>query len=430
MTTELEPVLKHWLQSEDTPENFYELFGLELLDPNLERIQALVDFAGEFFYHYQNNHKDKTVRARALILGRLVAEARRLLRSPTKLKGFEHQLVFRLWEQTWNQFLEQFSRSRLDEVTGLCQGEIEFTGLIPEQETLHDAPETVYTQLPQPQLRNAPFDADDARSGQMAWATHLGFPRIWTNSVGMKMVAIPPGSFEMGSPRDEFEREDDEGPVHVSLSQPFFLGQYVVTQQQWHEIMGTSPWENHSNVRNGAAYPAVNIDWFGATVFCQKLLMRDQAQGLDHKGWKYTLPTEAQWEFACRAGTQSAYSFGDDANVIDEFAWFYENAYEAGKAYAHPVGQKRPNAFSLYDMHGNIWEWCKDWYDKNLLSGTDPEATEKSTARVYRGGSWQHSARSSRSAYRGGFSPDLQEPFLGFRVAAVSFDDYTPRGEK
>ena len=131
------------------------------------------------------------------------------------------------------------------------------------------------------------------------------------------------------------------------------------------------------------------------------------------------LPTEAQWEYACRAGTQTAYSFGDDAKQLGEYAWFFNNARNAGQAYAHQVAEKKPNPWGLHDMHGNVWEWCRDWRQLKAPGGTDPEGTQESEKRVRRGGSWFDSFVNCRSANRHGYEPGIRYFHLGFRVAAV-----------
>ena len=139
------------------------------------------------------------------------------------------------------------------------------------------------------------------------------------------------------------------------------------------------------------------------------------------RNWEYRLPTEAQWEYACRAGTTTKYSFGDDASKLGDYAWFVDNAKNTDEAYAREVGQKLPNAWNLHDMHGNLWEWCVDWYQSDLPGGRDPEVAEEgsSSARVDRGGSWRVSAEVCESAYRDFSSPDFRYFNLGFRVAAV-----------
>ena len=147
----------------------------------------------------------------------------------------------------------------------------------------------------------------------------------------------------------------------------YALGKTVVTQLQWREVMGTEPWEGQPHVMEGDDYPAVYVSWYDAVEFCKKLSEKE--------GKAYRLPTEAEWEYACRGGAATKYYFGDDAASLGEYAWFHENTWSVNEKYAHRVAQKRPNQFGLYDMHGNIWEWCDDWYD------------EDQNCRVLRGGS-------------------------------------------
>ena len=137
---------------------------------------------------------------------------------------------------------------------------------------------------------------------------------------------------------------------------------------------------------------------------------------------RFALPTEAQWEYACRAETTTKYYFGDDASKLGDYAWFYKNAFYVKKRYAHPVGKKKPNAFGLYDMHGNVWEWCQDWYgDYQSTSAIDPSGPTGGQRRVLRGGSWYYVADHCRSAYRSGRDPDARRSVGGFRVSVRDF---------
>jgi formylglycine-generating enzyme required for sulfatase activity len=204
----------------------------------------------------------------------------------------------------------------------------------------------------------------------------------------------------------------DPDSTSVTVTKSFHLGRTVVTQGQWKAVMGTTPWKGKENVKEGDDYPATHVSWDDAVEFCRKLSEKE--------GVEYRLPTEAEWEYACRAGTTMAWSFGDDESQLGEYAWYETNAVYVGEIYAHIVGQKKPNPWGLYDMHGNVWEWCQDVYGEGEYpSGdvTDP-VVSGTDSRVLRGGSFDNLASSLRSAYR--FNPqpgDRDHMSLGFRVA-------------
>ena len=177
----------------------------------------------------------------------------------------------------------------------------------------------------------------------------------------------------------------------------YYMGKYTVTQKEWKAVMGTTPWEGKKHVREGDDYPATYISWNDCQDFVKKLNAKEKVN-------KYRLPTEAEWEHACRAGSTTDYCFGDDKGRLGEYAWYKDNADKVGEEYAHRVGQKKPNAWGLYDMHGNVWEWCQDKYDS---SGSN---------RVVRGGSWSNNAVYCRSAYRGSNYPDGGNGYIGLRL--------------
>jgi formylglycine-generating enzyme required for sulfatase activity len=179
----------------------------------------------------------------------------------------------------------------------------------------------------------------------------------------------------------------------------YSIGDTTVTQGQWKQIMGTEPWKGQSYVMEGDDYPAVYVSWYDAVEFCKKLS--------DIEGKAYRLPTEAEWEYACRAGATTAYYFSDNATELDKYAWFDENAWCAGEKYAHRVAQKSPNQFGLYDMHGNVWEWCDDLY------GEGPEY------RMLRGGSWSVNSDGCSAWYRNCNTPELRNFNFGFRLAST-----------
>ena len=247
-----------------------------------------------------------------------------------------------------------------------------------------------------------------ARSNMASRA--LASVQVKTNSIGMKLKLIPAGEFLMGSPESEPERDDDELQHRVRITKPFYLCVYTVTQSQWKSVMGTEPWEGEEYVKEGPDYPAIYVSHDEAVEFCRELSSRE--------GATYRLPTEAEWEYACRARSQTAYSFGDTAEQLEQYAWFEENADEVGEEYAHRVGQKLPNSFGLYDMHGNVWEWCSDWFEE-YPSGevTDPKGPSSGFYRVIRGGGWTSPAENCRSAYRNRLLPSDRYDYYGFRVS-------------
>jgi formylglycine-generating enzyme required for sulfatase activity len=279
----------------------------------------------------------------------------------------------------------------------------------------------------QPKPLIAPFDARQAKAAQEAWAKSLGKSSpVEKNSIGMELVLIPPGDFRMGSPMDDKDRDPNEGPVDVTLTKPYFLGKTEVTQGQWRAVMGTTPWKESKSMLEGDAYPVTFVSWEDAQAFCKKLSETEMRV--------YRLPTEAEWEYACRAGTTTRFSFGDDAVlrrefganivVLDEYAWWGKTLGDGVDAtkYEHAVGLKKPNSFGLFDMHGNAGEWCGDWYKANYPKSPliDPVGPPAGSYRVYRGGSWfADNAKWCRSASRGWGSPGARQFIsLGFRVAA------------
>ena len=192
------------------------------------------------------------------------------------------------------------------------------------------------------------------------------------NNVTMKLSLIPSGKFNMGSPVREKGRGVNEGPQHeVSISKAYYMGIYVVTQEQYEQVMGKNP-----SYFVGAQRPVEMVSWHNAVEFCNRVSQKT--------GKRVCLPTEAQWEYACRAGTQTRFSYGDDDDRLGEYAWYARNGGET----THAVGQKKPNGWGLYDMHGNAWEWCADWFtDSYANSNTDPQGPVSGTHRVLRGGS-------------------------------------------
>jgi formylglycine-generating enzyme required for sulfatase activity len=211
----------------------------------------------------------------------------------------------------------------------------------------------------------------------------------------------PVGKFTMGSPASEEGRSSDEGPVAVTLSQGFWMAETPVTQAQWEAVMGSNP----SHFR-GASLPVEQVSWDDAQGMVAKL----NRSGSAPAGLRFALPTEAQWEYACRAGTQTAYAFGNQITQKDAALGLQQSV---------PVKSYRPNRWGLYDMHGNVWEWCEDWYDEQLRGGVDPKGPPQGVRRVIRGGGWRDVAVGCRAAIRYGRVPGDRGDALGFRPALV-----------
>jgi formylglycine-generating enzyme required for sulfatase activity len=317
-----------------------------------------------------------------------------------------------------------------------------------------------------PALLTAPFDEATAKAAQRWWADGLKLPVDPTNSIGMKLVVVPAGEFFMGSTplqihqvrrndpafRKDWEREE-QPQHHVQISRPFLLGAHEVTLGQFREFVRSTRyvtdaqrdgkggmgfdaatsefkqdphfnWENAGFVQTDDQ-PVVNVSWNDAVAFCQWLSRKEKIA--------YRLPSEAEWEYACRAGTTTLYSYGDDpeglaavANVSDatareKFSSWSGISGRDGHVFTAPVGSFQPNAFGLFDMHGNAWEWCRDWFGENYYAKSaekDPTGPPTGTVRVFRGGSWYDAASLCRSAFRYWDVPTYRDYFLGFRIAA------------
>ncbi len=271
----------------------------------------------------------------------------------------------------------------------------------------------------EPDLATAPFGASQAKEYQRQWAAYLGIsPKLTVkldSSTDLKFVLIPPGEFLMGSPDGEEDRESDEGPQHrVRITKPFYLGECEVTQGQFDALMHTRPWSGKRYAKEGSVCAASYVSWNDAAEFCQRLSQKE--------GRTYRLPTEAEWEYACRAGTTTAYHFGSDSSSLGDYGWYDGNADSKNEQYAHEVSQKKPNSWGLHDMLGNVRELCSDWYESGYYGASpqdDSAGPPSGSHRVARGGSWLFGARFCRSAYRSGHSPDSRYSDRGFRVALV-----------
>lgn len=280
-------------------------------------------------------------------------------------------------------------------------------------------PETPFAPA-KPALAVAPFDDAQAKQHQKAWAEYLGVPVSQTNSVGMKLVLIPPGEFKMGSTDDERASSSTSGerPSHrVRITRPFLLGACEVTQAEFRSLLGSNPSrfkrgpnaKRETTEQDADRRPVESVSWALAAEFCQRL---SALPGEQSAGRVYRLPREAEWEYACRAGSATRWSC--DETKLAEHAWF---GRPEGKPL--PVGQKKPNPWGLYDVHGNVFEWCQDWFASDYYRQSptdDPSGPTSGLERVIRGGSWwNNSADYCRSAARVG-APLEGSEMIGFRV--------------
>ena len=232
-----------------------------------------------------------------------------------------------------------------------------------------------------------------------------------TNTFGIILKPIPAGTFMMGSPADEKDRRNEEQQHEVTISKSFYLQVTEVTQAQWKYVMNSEPWKGKQFVKEGANYPAVHVSWDDAVAFCKTISSKE--------GKTYRLPTEAEWEYACRAVTETAWSFGHDKNQTFDYAFCGMNTWKSWKRYSQQVGLKKPNAFGLYDMHGNVWEWCHDYFFKGYYiqsPSKDPMGPTSGSLRALRGGSWRDKSHFTRSACRGRNDAVYRSASVGFRL--------------
>ena len=287
--------------------------------------------------------------------------------------------------------------------------------------------------------RDASFDG---LAVAMIPAARASFLAAWCGTATREkpfidIVQIPAGAFTMGSPDDEAGRSDDECQVSAVITTPFCMGRTVVTQGQWRAVMGSEPWQLrnqgwagiHSTWEKanqvfdddaadhcGDDYPATQVSWHEAELFCKTLADLERETGRLAATQAYRLPTEAEWEYACRAGTTTAYSFGSDPERMGDYGWSLKNSSGA----PHPVAAKLANAWGLFDMHGNVFEWCADWYATQLAGGEDPVGPGTGKSKVRRGGRWDTELDKCRSAYRNCSSPHERFDGTGFRVVLVN----------
>jgi formylglycine-generating enzyme required for sulfatase activity len=309
-----------------------------------------------------------------------------------------------------------------------------------------------------PPLAKPSMPALEAAQVQRQWAEHLYLPAEETNSIGMKLALIPPGEFDMGSTPEEvqwaleyvkqnkiinkyyLERVPGEAPRHrVKITKPFYMAVFPVTQGEYEKVVGVNPsaftekqmdassfkpplWETEVTMRRDdrptirgkdtSRHPVETVNWEEAMEFCRKLSALPAERAARRT---YRLPTEAEWEYACRAGTTTRWFCGDDEAGLQEYGWDTKNA----GGMTHPVGEKKPNAWGLYDMHGNVWQWCSDWFSLDYYQQSppsDPLGPTACSSRVLRGGNWDDSPFSCRSAFRLSRGPASRLHGVGFRV--------------
>jgi formylglycine-generating enzyme len=250
--------------------------------------------------------------------------------------------------------------------------------------------------------------------------------------LGMELCWCPPGEFTMGSPAHEPERRPGEDQVQVTLTKGYWMASYETTQKEWKRVVGELPGPLTAELLEGDDYPVGNVNFAEAEAFCRALTNLGHQSGALPQDWEFRLPTEAQWEYACRAGTITATSFGD--SLSSRQANFRTKPYNGGEPgpslnRAAKVGSYPANAWGLHDMHGNIFEWTRDWYHRRLPGGRDPDlysaqltATKSEQghlSRVRRGGCWADEGWACRSAFRLRFEPERRYDHIGFRVVAV-----------
>ena len=252
-------------------------------------------------------------------------------------------------------------------------------------------------------------------------------PRSITNSIGMKFIHLPAGEFRMGSPFAEPQRSSDESLHDITLTQPFSIGVFEVTQSEYERVMGTNPSgftsRRRADLKDTRQFPVEQVSWDDANEFCRVLSELSAEQVAERT---YRLPTEAEWEYACRAGTTNVKTPFNIGSSLSSPQANFHGKYPYGTAPPGPslqrttkVGSYKPNAIGLYDMHGNVWEWCWDKYNRDYyLNGpkSDPRGPRGGDRRISRGGSWRNNATRCRAAFRGKYAPAVRIDNVGFRV--------------
>jgi formylglycine-generating enzyme len=268
-----------------------------------------------------------------------------------------------------------------------------------------------------PTLLKAPFSEKEAIDKREEWARHLKSDSVVTNSLGQKLILIPPGVYTMGSPFARTEAAEVNRPYRVvTLTRPFLMGTTEVTQGQWKALMNTEPWAGREYVKEGPDYAACYLSSDDCVAFITKLNAKEKTKA-------YRLPTEAEWEYAARAGTTTLQYWGEDESKISDHAWWGGGNEFSGNArseqYAHEVGKKLPNPFGLFDIYGNVTEGCSDWFEPYDVSGkplTDPMGPKNGDQKVSRGGDWIGSAKHSSASVRHWIEPDFRDLTGGFRI--------------
>jgi formylglycine-generating enzyme required for sulfatase activity len=247
------------------------------------------------------------------------------------------------------------------------------------------------------------IDEVDAESATDMEPEEVADDSTLTNSIGMEFVMVESGEFTRGSPDDELYSDKDERPTRqVTVSNDFYIGVYEVTQQEWKTVMGTEPFDFKGN-----NLPADKVSWSDAIKFIEKLNQMEETDS-------YRLPTESEWEYAARAGTNTAYTFGSNEAELFQYAWFTDNSEDE----THSVGMKEANAWGLYDVHGNLAEWVMDEYHSNYQNApSDSRVWEGGVdRRVIRGGSWDNAAENCRSGHRDSMGAGSRKNYIGFRI--------------
>lgn len=293
---------------------------------------------------------------------------------------------------------KQYGSTRLEGLLpiGMHTVRVEKEGYLPFEATVYlQQPQTVYVTL----------EARPGQNREHAASTTPTFANTWTDPLtGMEFVWIPGGCYQMGCAAEKTLCEADERPVHEVCLDDFWLSAYEVTQAQWQQIMIT----DSASIQGEPKLPMTNVSYDDVQQF---LMAFNRKAGAD----AYRLPTEAEWEYVARAGASTAYAFGDSDSRLAQYAWFKKNSEQR----PHPVGQRQPNAYGVYDLYGNVWEWCQDRYDPTyffISATTNPRGPDAGSDRVLRGGSWGYDARYCRSGYRFHQPPYFGGPDVGFRL--------------